>query len=357
MTSRSTLVIVLAVAGIAGTAALAVRNHALSGRIADLEARAKKLAAAEKTSAQAQEASHRAVQRVRDLTTARDAAEARATAAETRLAAPATPSPAPSPIPLPSENPAPKAKRGGMKKMLMMMKTATDNPAMKSQVRQGFRMMMDPLYKELLAGWGLDEKTRGEVMDAIADRAVSLQMDIGMLILDDTVPEAEILRKQQDALTASDTALSALVGTGRLAEIDTFEKTLPEKMMRRQIDQEVSALALDPGRKETLAGILLEEQKAAAADLGGMHHGPEDGFRRFTAEDIRKSREMFDGEGFSAVVTKMRESHQKVMDRAKPILSPEEFQTFEKQEAAKIQMIEMSMKMMEAMGGGEPEAK
>ncbi len=328
-------------------AAQQARAAQREGKAAEL---GKRLALAEKA---LEAARTEGAARQREAETAQEALKAVRQAAEEKLAALGANAPAPAPAEAPK-----KKKKGGMAGMMAMTRKMMDNPVAKEQLRKGMSLQIEMLYKELFEELHLEGAVREKLAEILLNRLLG-RTEIGMLVFDEDMKEDEILRQQQEAFTKTSAALAGLLSADQLARLKEYEKGLSEKMQSEQLDQELAALRIQPVQQEPVRSIVLEEQKAmqsrVQARFGAMSgsDGPVS-VSEISAEQIRQARRMMSGEGIQDVDLLLKDlaaTTQRTLERVQPLLTPEQYETFKKQQEAKVQMMEMSLRMMDAMGG------
>lgn len=257
--------------------------------------------------------------------------------------------PAP-PVPAPAATPK---KKGSMGEMMKMSRKMMDSPAMKEQMRKTMGQLVEENYADLFQELGLSPDLRDKVTQALIDRMIA-QQEMGMLLLDEELSPEEVLRRQAEMEGRQKGALGALLGN-QATRLEAYDKTIPDRMQARTVDKDLQSLHLQPTQQAQVRSIVLEEQKDLQTGLRSMGGGVCRS-QAMTAEDIRKAREMM-GQGsgagqqdLEALVKSMAESRERTLARVQPLLSPEQFEAFKKQQDAKVQMMEMGLKMMQSMG-------
>ncbi len=248
--------------------------------------------------------------------------------------------------PEPSALPAAARKKGGLRKMVKMM----GSPAMKEQMRKHTTQTVEENYAEFFQESGLDPDLQAKVVQALVDRKLA-QQETAMMLFDENLSAEEILRRQEETRARQASALTSLLG-GQYGSLEAYDKALPDRLQTKAVDQDLKALNLQPYQQDQVRAIVLEEQKAIRKDREGSISMPEG---RVTAESIRKSREMLDGSPASeaqveAMVKSMTESLERTLARVQPLLSPDQYEPFKKQQEAKAQMMEMSIRMTVTIG-------
>ncbi len=252
--------------------------------------------------------------------------------------------------------PAARKKKDDMRKMMKMSQKMADNPAMKEMNRRFLGKYIEEEYAEFFQESGLDPDLQAKVVQALVDRKFA-QGETAMMLYDQDLSEEEILRRQAKTLAEQESAMTALLG-GQYGRLEDYEKTLPDRIQAKAVDRDLQALDLQPDQQDQVRAIILEEQKALeecrqrASGLTPQNIGN----GKHTVESIRKAREMLDIDPVASMainktnLASMAESRDRTLARLQPLLSRDQYETFKKQEDAKVQMVELSLQMMQSMG-------
>lgn len=263
------------------------------------------------------------------------------------------------PTPKVTEAPKKPKKKNAMAQMMAMSRKMMDTPAMKEQMRQGTKSQVETIYADLFKEWGLVGDARDKVAEALANRMMG-QVGVYMSVFDEEVKEDEIIRQQQEAAAKASADLAGVLSGAQWARLEAYDKELPARERVQKVDQELAPLHLQPSQQEQVRAIILEEQPAAPQIE--MHFGSNGGGtsmlgEQLTPEMIRKARQEMAGDGtienMSQTLKDMAASRERIFTRVQPLLTPDQFEMFKKQEEAKAQAMEMSSKMIQSMNGSE----
>jgi hypothetical protein len=187
---------------------------------------------------------------------------------------------------------------------------------MRSQQGVAIRMMYADLTKEL--GLTPDEATL--VFDLLTERQMSvagkaISAGTGEGNADAAAAEA---KAAQDGFQAE---LRNILGDERMKKFEAFERTVGERMMLQQYQQSMTALgtALEKRQREGLLKIVTEErlkQPASVLDPG-------------TKDVVGAMKAMRTGEGIERAIQQQRELGQRVLSRARTVLSADQTNAFE----------------------------
>jgi hypothetical protein len=220
-----------------------------------------------------------------------------------------------------------------------------NDPEMKKSMRAqqafGIRMMYADLAKEL----GLSSQDANLVFDLLADR----QMDMSAKALGNDGDASKLEANAADAQKTKsdyDAEIKNILGEERMKKFEDFERTVGERMMLQQYQQSLSGSGtpMDEGQRKALLGIMTEErlrQPATPLEAG--------------SKDVSGAmKALRTGEGFDKAMASQRDINQRVLSRARTLLSADQIVSFETAQKQMLDMQEMGMKMGKAMmGGGE----
>lgn len=236
-----------------------------------------------------------------------------------------------------TENAAKGEPEGNWMKGLAKMFTDPEmKKSMRAQQAFGIRLMYSDLAKEL----GLSPEDANLVFDLLADR----QMDISSKALgaDGDVTKADGADVQKTK-TGYDAEIKNILGEERMKKFEDYERTVGERMTLQQYQQSLSATGtpLDETQRKTLLGIMTEErvrQPPNALDPG--------------SKDVAGAvKAMQHVKAWEAVLSRQRDMNERVLFRAKSVLSSDQITPFENAQKQMLDMQEMGLKMGKAMMG------
>jgi hypothetical protein len=151
-----------------------------------------------------------------------------------------------------------------------------------------------------------------------------------------------------NALTASQTTLDeqvrAYLGNDRYAQYKDYQETVSERMLLNQFKlQAGSDYNLNDQQTETLLTLMKEEQKNVATTTG-LPLGETD-------KDPAKLQALFSGDKVDELLQAQKTVGQRVYERARTILSPDQLDTWGKYQTNRMQMMRMDMTMMHKFMG------
>ena len=246
----------------------------------------------------------------------------------------------------PNAKPKNQDKGGGwMKGLAKMFKDPEMRKMMRGQQGVGVRMMYGDLAKEL----GITPDDANQVMELLTDR----QMDASskaMNAVDDSGDAAKLAASAEDAqkvVTDYDAKLKNILGEDRTKKLNDYERTLGDRMAIQQYSSSFSSagVPLDETQKQGLLNVMKEERLKQPP--GPLDPGAKDVGAQMKA--------MRTGEGLDEALASQRDMNQRVLTRARTVLTPDQMAAFETAQKAQMEMQEMGIKMAKGMFGKDEE--
>jgi len=243
------------------------------------------------------------------------------------------------------EAPAPDQKAGPLGGMLAKM---LDDPEMKQFIRSQQRQMMDSLYEPLINRLGLTPE-EGEVFkDYLADVQMSATRQAGSLFGGSPTNRAEAVAAMSAEQKQADEALKVFLGEEGYAQYKDYQETLGERMQLNQFRmQSTSEHAMTEEQTEWLLDLMREEKRAAAA--GGQTLPRAD-------QDAAGLEAMLSGENAEQLLRTQETVNQRVYERAREGLSPDQLEAFGRFQTNQLQTMRMGLSMARKMFAPEPGA-
>jgi len=256
-------------------------------------------------------------------------------AVESTVAAPAPAAPAPV---AQSEKPA--GEKDGFGKMLSKM---MQDPEARQVVRTQQRMMMDQLYNPLIKQMGLTPDEAAKFKDLLADNAMKAS-EKAFSAFDGlaSTNRAELIKNLGAEHKTFDGQVKALLGEDRYAQYKDYQETVGERSMLNQFKQQAgSDYNLNEQQTEALLTIMNEEKKNVATTTGlPLDDTNKDPAKLLGLLSDGKVDELLQGQ---ATVS------QRVYDRARTFLSPDQLESLGKFQTNQMQMMRMSLTMARKM--------
>ena len=228
---------------------------------------------------------------------------------------------------------------GALPDMMKMMR----DPAMRDMLRAQTGAQLDLQYRDLFDTMGLDEAKREKVLGLLKER-LSAQMDVGFKATDKQLTGEQ--RKEAAAALEKTTAelnekLKEALGE-EYGKFDRFEKSAPEREQLKLLNSMLkdSGLALDEATETKLMDAMYSERQAFKFDA--------DFSDASKMEPNAVSRQQMD-----RYLAQNAELQQKIQEKAKAILSAEQFTQFVKSQENQQQMMQLGLEMFRKMSGEE----
>jgi hypothetical protein len=297
----------------------------------ELEAKSQQLEELQATQKRADQQRHELMGQAEELAAQLQARQI----AETNVTAPAPTNP-----PAVAEGEKPDEEKGGFGKMLSKM---MQDPDTRKFIRDQQRMMMDQMYAPLIKRMGLTPDEAAKFKDLLADntmkgaeKASSIFGGLG------STNRTEMLNALTTEQKTFDEQLKAFLGDERHAQYKDYQETAGERALLNQFKLQVgSDYNLNDQQTEALLTFMKEEQKNVAATTG-LPLGETD-------KDPAKLQAMLSEDKVGELLQAQETVGQRVYERARTILSPDQLETLGKFQTNRMQMMRMGMTMAKQM--------
>jgi len=243
----------------------------------------------------------------------------------------------PPPAPQPEQTDQPK---GGFGKMLDKM---MQDPEMLKLVREQQRTMMGQLYAPLVRRMGLTAEEAAQFTDMQAEHMVNAAGKAFSIFGSDTPSKrdgpANSLAADQKAF---DQQVKAFLGDERYAQYEAYQETVPHRMQLNAFKQQAgSDYNLTDPQTEALVIMMKEETKSVAATVGLPLDGPE--------KDPAKIKALLAEGKMDELLQGQETVSQRVYERARTILSPDQLATFGRFQTHQNQTMRLGLNMARKM--------
>ena len=234
------------------------------------------------------------------------------------------------------------SERRMMKSIAMMM----ENPTMNKVMEASQRGTIGALYADLIEYLNLGEEETKYFMDLLMHRQMK-QVDLAMKMMSGELTDEEKQTLTAEVSAAADTVKAEmekfLNSPDDYAEWEFYEKTIGERMMLSQMDQDLAA------SDTSLADETYRE-------LLGMMHDEKENFD-FTSdlsdqENMDMSAQRFSKENVQNLVDDMQQLNDLIISEAQSILTPEQLAVFIKSLQTTTDMQLAQLEMAAQMFGG-----
>jgi hypothetical protein len=227
---------------------------------------------------------------------------------------------------------------GFMKGLAKMFTDPKMKEAMRGQQAAGVAMMYGDLAKHL----GLSADEARQVLALLTDRQME-QAGKSMAMLNkgelDAATLAESAKQSQAAKATYDDSLKEVLGNDRFAKFQDYEKTMGERFALSQIRNQLSAggMPLDEAQASGLLAIMQDERARTPNPMPG------------NSDAAGQMKLLENGEALEKVLKSQDAYNQRVLDRARSLLSPDQLQAFETAQKQQAQMQGMGIQMSREM--------
>jgi hypothetical protein len=246
----------------------------------------------------------------------------------------------PAPTPAVAAGGKPDDEKGGFGKMLSKM---MQDPDTRKFMREQQRMMMDQMYAPLVKKMGLTPEEATKFKDLLADNTMKgAEAASSMFGGSASTNRAETLTALTSNQKTMDEQLKAFLGDDRYAQYKDYQETVGERTLLNQFKlQAGSDYNLNEVQTEAMLGFIKEEQKSVAATTGLPLGDANKGSAKLEA--------MLSGDKVDELIAAQETVGQRVYDRARTILSPDQLDMWGKYQTNRMQMMRMGMNMARKM--------
>jgi hypothetical protein len=237
------------------------------------------------------------------------------------------------------------AKKEGMGDFMKGVAKMFTDPEMKKVMRSQQGMAIRMMYGDLTSELGLTPDEATLIFDLLTERQMSLAGKAMAAGTDEAGADAAAAeaKNAQDSFAAE---LKNILGEDRMKKFEAYERTVGERMTLQQYTQSMSAAGspLDETQRKSLLSIMTEERLKQ----------PPSKFDPGTKDVAGAMKAMRTGEGMEQAMEQQRALNQRVLARARTVLSADQTLAFEAAQKQMIDMQEMGMKMWKSgMGGSQ----
>jgi hypothetical protein len=259
-----------------------------------------------------------------------------------QLAEDASPALAPPAPPFVSETNKAAEEKGGLGKMISKM---MQDPNTRKFIREQQRMMMDQMYGPLVKQMGLTPEEAAQFKDMLADNGMkAAEQATSVFGGSDATNRTEMLSSLTAQQKSFDDQLQAFLGDARYAQYKDYQDTVGERAMLTQFKQQAgSDYNLSDPQAEALLTFMKEEKKSVAASTG-LPLGD-------SGQNTTQLQSLMSDNNVDQYMQAQTTINQRVYDRARTILSPDQLATLGQFQTNQLQMMRMGMGMVKTMFG------
>ena len=235
----------------------------------------------------------------------------------------------------------PDSEKGGFGQMLSKL---MKDPSTRDMIRSQQKLVMDQMYAPLLKKLNLTPEEAAQFKDMLsenamkaADKATSLMGGL------DSTNNADAIKGLTAEQKSFEDQVKAFLGDDRSAQYKDYQETAGERALLNQFKMLGNDWNMNDQQTEALLGFMKEEQKRVASDTG-LPLGQTD-------NDPSKLQGLFADGKIDALLQAQDTVAQRVYERARTILSPDQMDTLGRYQTNRMQMMRMGMNMMRGMFG------
>ena len=238
--------------------------------------------------------------------------------------------------------------KGGQKNGFgeMLSKMMAD-PAMKKMMRQQQAAAMDMMYGPLFKEIGLSPEDKEKFKELLLDRQMKAVESGGMFMklqgddTDRTAVMSDLAAQQKEF----DGQVKALLGDESYAQYKDYNETMAERMAVNQLSQQLASSPnpLNDDQSRQLLEIMKQEKKSVTPVFGDPGVNGSANMANWQA--------MMSEEGLNGFFKQREEIDQRVLERAKAVLTPEQLTAFATHQSNQLQLQRMGMSMAAKMFG------
>lgn len=226
---------------------------------------------------------------------------------------------------------------GGM--LTKMMK----DPAMKDFMRVQQKTMIQKMYGSLVKDLNLAPEQKDKFMDLLLDQHMAAVDQAGSLLNPGSSDHAGAAQALKDKEAELNTQLKALLGEDKFTQYEDYKKTIGERLVLDQLKQQLEdgQTPLKDAQAKSLLQVMKEEREKVPPALPTQgNQNPADMAKLLTDETLEKQFQW------------QSDLNRRVLERAGPILTPEQLKTYTEFQTQQLNAQKATMKMAREMFGG-----
>jgi hypothetical protein len=222
------------------------------------------------------------------------------------------------------------------------------DPEMKKFMQNQQRMMAEQLYNPLVKQLSLTPDEAAKFKDLIVSNQMNGAAQATALMGSDSTNRVEAMASITQAQKDSDEAMKEFLGDARYAQYKDYQTTVGERTVLNMFQQQNAgtANALSDQQTDQLLGFMKDERQNVATATGQPLPGSGD-------DQIASLQAMTSPEQMQKLLDSQETVNDRVYDRAREVLSPDQLQSFGQFQTNQLQMMRMGMAMASKMFGAQ----
>ncbi len=227
-----------------------------------------------------------------------------------------------------------------------MFKNPEMRDMIKNQQKAVMGTMVDKNYAEFFKSMNMTPEQTAAMKELILNKMLG-GAELGMELMGgemDAEKRAALLKQMKDNTEALDNQIKELLGAENYSLYEAYEKTIPDRQAIDALKTQLSEnTRLSSAQEEQLREALSSERLSFkfTTDFNDQNNVSEDMFSRFTEDKL------------NVFFQEQEQLNQRYLDRAKTILSADQYTVYQKSIVAQQEMIKATMKMAASMFGNQ----
>ncbi|HEU0008265.1 MAG TPA: hypothetical protein VFT34_00455 [Verrucomicrobiae bacterium] len=233
---------------------------------------------------------------------------------------------------------------GGGQGMGEMFQKMMNDPAMKEMVRSQQKSMMKTMYGSLFKELNLPAEQQKKLTELLLDAQMSGVESTGDLFKGEDAARTNAVNTLAEKQKATQAQIKALLGDEKYTQYEDYQKTLAERMVLNQFQQE-SAGTQTELRDDQMQRLvdLIKEERAKIPPVFDEDPGK-------TAENLQK---VLNTELFDKQMQWQEDLNKRVLARAGGVLTPEQLKEYGEFQESQLNMQKLGMKMARELFKGK----
>ena len=230
----------------------------------------------------------------------------------------------------------------GGKGMANALSKMMKDPAMKEMMRSQQKAVMSMMYGPLLKDLNLAPEQKEKFMALLLDQQLKAIDHAGALLPDGAADKTDAVKQVQDNQKELDENLKTLLGDEKFAQYQDYKQTMTERMQLDQFKQQLEGgkTPLQDEQVKSLLQVMREEKEKVPPIFPEHGAGMSPDFTKLLTDETMDRQ--FEWQA---------DLNRRVLERAGPILAPEQLKELTDFQAQQLNMQKMSMKMASEMFG------
>lgn len=218
-----------------------------------------------------------------------------------------------------------------------------EDPETRKVIQAQHRMMIDQLYAPLIRKMGLSAEEAEQFKTLLVDNMMKGAEKATSMFGGESVDRAEAMEEIASSQKSFEEQVRGFLGESRYAQYQEYQQTAGERAQLAQFQQQQAGgeHALTERQTDQLLAFMREEKQNVTEATGQPMPGTSQGKAEMEA--------MLSEEGTEKLLQSQAEVNQRVFDRAREVLTPEQLDSFGQFQTNQLQMMRMGMSMARKM--------